>query len=99
MTDYMRQCSRCCAVTETTNSLCDLCAGKQADVSRRYRTQRWRVMSERVRREHARCQRCKERESTETHHIVKALDDPEKFFDPWNLMAVCRECHNALDDT
>ena len=33
----------------------------------------------------------------EVHHKVPANKAPWLFFDPSNLMAVCRPCHEALE--
>ena len=58
---------------------------------------RWTRVSRQVRATFPLCQRCKAKPSMEVHHKVPANKAPWLFFDPSNLMAVCRPCHEALE--
>ena len=42
------------------------------------------------------CQRCNQRASTQTHHIVPVHEAPELLLAWHNLMAVCDTCHEAI---
>jgi len=65
---------------------------------------RWRRLSKMVRAEEPLCcdpfKRHKKRgrfvSSTETHHIIAIKDDPSKALKRFNLVGICRTCHNTI---
>lgn len=61
----------------------------------------WRRLSERYRAQHPLCERCESlgvvRAASEVHHVIPIDVNPSLRLDPDNLMAVCRECHEALE--
>ncbi|MBQ5767827.1 MAG: HNH endonuclease [Clostridiales bacterium] len=68
-----------------------------------YNTKRWKTISESVkRRDEYMCQICKrygrKREATHVHHIMPLEFYPEYRTAGWNLISLCRECHNRMHD-
>lgn len=57
------------------------------------RTRRWSTWSKWIRRRHPICQRCNGNLSDHVHHVVAIADNPERCFDPSNVVALCRQCH------
>lgn len=33
-----------------------------------------------------------------THHITRVRDDPDRYLDNYNLICLCRECHQKAED-
>ena len=58
---------------------------------------KWRRLSAQIKRERPLCQRCEEEgrltPSAEVHHVVKIRTNPNLAYDPDNLRALCRPCH------
>ena len=58
---------------------------------------KWRRLSAQIKRERPLCQRCEEMgkltPSAEVHHVVKIRTNSNLAFDPDNLRALCRPCH------
>ena len=68
------------------------------DVSKNYRTYRWtKLRAAIIRRDHNECQWCKRRfkvtPAEVVHHIIPAEKRPDLFFEPTNLVSLCRDCH------
>ena len=49
-------------------------------------------------RDDYRCRKCRVRTAEQVHHLVPVARDGA-YWDPENLIAVCRPCHRALHDT
>lgn len=58
----------------------------------RYGTERWRRLSEQVRREEPFCFNC-QRLTEVADHIVPVIDAPDRFFDRANLRGACQDCN------
>lgn len=68
-----------------------------------YKTKRWEDLRSRVlRRDNYICQECKRygrmRSGNHVHHIFPAEFYPDYQWKPWNLITLCRDCHNAMHD-
>lgn len=68
-----------------------------------YNSKQWERVRERIlRRDGYQCQRCKRygrlRGAAHVHHINPYETHPELALEGWNLIALCRECHNAQHD-
>lgn len=71
-----------------------------ADKIRKMRhSQRWKRTSERIRLKfHMQCMNpdgC-ELMAKEVHHWKPAVSYPQYFFEEWNLIPLCNQCHNKL---
>lgn len=69
------------------------------EVRKLYQTPQWRRLRKVILNRDPYCKRC-ERHGIDTpsdtvNHIVKAKDDPTRFFDPDNLEGVCTPCHSG----
>lgn len=60
---------------------------------RLYHTAEWRRFRQLILSERPVCQDCDRAPATEPHHVRKASECPERFFDPTNVLALCRGCH------
>lgn len=64
-----------------------------------YASPRWARLRARVLARHPLCASCyvsgRTTAATEVHHIVRAADVPERFFDEANLQPLCKSCHSA----
>lgn len=64
----------------------------------------WRVFSERYRQQNPLCEVCNMRGVVPTraaaavHHIVKIADNRALRLDPSNCLAVCRACHDEVEN-
>jgi len=57
---------------------------------------RWQRLSKAIRQQRRVCEHCHEALSEHVHHI-KTLDErPDLAFDPANLLALCRPCHDRI---
>lgn len=78
---------------------------KQTEARRLRQTQRWRKLSESLRREQSFCvdplgiheMRKSPKPSTCVHHIIGIEEQPELAFSRANLAALCQSCHNELE--
>lgn len=66
-----------------------------------YKSKRWRRLRESVlRRDNYQCQISlrygRRKEADTVHHIFPADRYPEYQWEPWNLISLCREEHNAM---
>ena len=66
-------------------------------IPKRWRGQRWSDLAASVRARNPICERCKERFSAEVHHSVP-LHKGGSLYDPRNLVALCKECHNEVSN-
>lgn len=64
-------------------------------IPKRWRGQRWSALAQSVRARNPICERCKERFSEEVHHSVP-LHKGGSLYDPRNLVALCKQCHNDI---
>jgi 5-methylcytosine-specific restriction protein A len=70
-----------------------------ADVRRRYRTERWaRLRKSILERDNHLCRECLKRGATrvgnQIDHVEKAMDNLNRFWDPMNLQTLCDRCHS-----
>lgn len=68
-----------------------------------YKSAKWeRVRARILRRDKYQCQESRRygklRQATTVHHIFPLTDYPEYAFEPWNLISLCAEAHNAMHD-
>ena len=58
------------------------------------------VMSKIKKRDGKKCQMpgCKKRRRLQVHHIRRWADSPSLGFDPYNLITLCRGCHDSIKD-
>ena len=56
---------------------------------------RWRRLSQAIRRQRRVCERCKKVAAHDVHHKIPIAKAPDRAYDPKNLVALCRACHNA----
>ena len=68
-----------------------------------YDTAKWEHIRKSVlRRDGYRCQECKRYgkavSADHVHHIFPYEHYPEYVFAPWNLISLCRSCHNSMHD-
>lgn len=90
---FQHPCSRCGGGTYNKGH-CDDCIDLLGvDVEGLYHSVRWTKLSKRLRAEAGRCQRCYIRPPEEVHHMVPALERPDLFFEPSNLIVLCKGCH------
>ncbi len=66
-------------------------------IPKRWRGRRWSALAESVRARNPICERCKECFSEEVHHTVP-LHMGGSIFDPRNLVALCKACHNEVSN-
>lgn len=104
MTDRLCKCGR------IVPGRCDRCAppDHKKKTNERGYSQDWRTFSERYRAEFPICEVCQwfvqnnERSSvnasTEVHHIIKISEAPGRRLDWFNVLAVCRPCHEWAED-
>lgn len=68
-------------------------------VRRLYHTSRWRALRAFILNRDPYCSRCDAKgistPSDTVNHIVKAKDDPDRFYDETNLEGVCTPCHSS----
>jgi 5-methylcytosine-specific restriction protein A len=57
------------------------------------KTNRWKVLSQKIRRRDGKCLMCSITENLTVHHIEPVLVAPDLAFDPTNLITLCRSCH------
>ena len=63
-------------------------------IPKRWRGRRWSALATSVRARNPICERCKERFSEEVHHTMP-LHKGGSLYDPRNLVALCKECHQG----
>lgn len=68
-----------------------------------YNTARWeRKRNQILRRDGYRCQICKRygrlRSAEHIHHIYPIENYPEFAYENWNLISLCKVCHNKMHD-
>lgn len=68
-----------------------------------YNTTKWeRKRLSILRRDGYQCQECKRygrmRSGNHVHHIYPSERYPQYAMENWNLITLCRECHNAMHD-
>lgn len=66
-----------------------------------YNDRKWRKLSkEAKRRDKNECQHCKAKglyaEAEQTHHIKELKDYPHLAYDLFNLISLCKKCHNIV---
>ena len=61
-----------------------------------YKTERWKQLSQHLRRLHPVCQRCSNDLADHVHHIVPINVAPALAFELSNLQTICRRCHQAI---
>ena len=59
-----------------------------------YSTSRWQVLRRQVLRAHPICQACGKEVADTVDHIVPHRGNPALFYDPGNLQALCKACHD-----
>ena len=64
-----------------------------------YDSYAWKKLRRRVKRKYPLCEICKARGETSlttvVHHIIEVASGGE-FYDPSNLQALCRDCHDEI---
>lgn len=68
-----------------------------------YRTERWRRLRKAIlRRDRCKCREAarygKRIDAVTVHHVWPAEDYPEYAWQPWNLISLSQEAHNAMHD-
>lgn len=62
----------------------------------------WDAFARAFRQQHPLCENClnegRTTPATEVHHIVKVSVRPDLVFEERNLMAVCRPCHEVVEN-
>ena len=67
-----------------------------------YRTTEWKKLRSAKLQEHPLCELCNEALAEDVHHIISFMSVSDEmgkmtlFYDPANLMALCRKCHNKM---
>ena len=100
---HLKSCSRCGRI-HPFNYRCNKGWELEGDIERKLRRRAvWDRKSKEIREVAGwLCELCKHNgayscDGLSTHHIVKIRDDPEKYLDNLNLIALCRECHDRAD--
>jgi 5-methylcytosine-specific restriction endonuclease McrA len=55
-----------------------------------------RAMNEVRKRDKYRCKRCESGESPAVHHIIPVALAPELACESWNMLVLCRQCHQLV---
>lgn len=71
-------------------------AGAERPNDMLYNTAEWRKLSKQVRQANPLCARCDATEDLAVHHIIPPKGDRGLFFDPENLVVLCKECHDRV---
>jgi hypothetical protein len=62
-----------------------------------YNTQRWRNLRKEVLDQKPACSRCGSKEELQVHHIMPHRGQEELFFNPRNLVVLCKSCHQLFN--
>lgn len=66
------------------------------NIKEEYKTDRWRIFREMIfRRDEYKCVRCNEKTELQPHHIKRVTLYPSLFYDPSNVITLCRKCHET----
>ncbi|MGI9251256.1 MAG: HNH endonuclease signature motif containing protein [Pseudohongiellaceae bacterium] len=86
----MKKCSyqNCRTILPIPQVYCDKHKAQLA----KHKSTQWRRLSKAIRAERPICEVCKTRPSQEVHHKVQSPAG-DMFYDPRNLVAICRNCH------
>lgn len=92
---------KCGAIVEKVCTKCYPPRQHKATTAERGYDHQWRVTSERKRALDPLCENCLTKDritpATEVHHIQPIADAPWLRLEWFNLMSVCRQCHEELE--
>lgn len=105
------RCRRCRRLIEFRTTYCDDCKSviiknnkaKNKQVEKTIKSGRWKALRSEIIRRDKCCIYCFMNEKVynlknlQVHHIEKRVDNPDRIYDPTNLITLCRNCHEKIE--